>query len=259
VSATLGHILRWDGCVNVRDLGGLPTEGGGVTARGAVVRADSVGRLSDAGWAALVAYGVRRIVDLRSPGESAGEVRRLGAVEYVAAPLYPGDEPGDEEIWALWEEAASPAAAWAAVFGEWLRRYPGHVARAVVAVASAPDGAVVVHCAYGKDRTGLVAALLLRAVGVPLDAVADDYAASAVSYAALVEAHVAEGLDERERELRRRSLTAPAEAVATAFRALEQRHGSVAAYLGSAGVGEAALARLQARLRDERGAREIAT
>ncbi len=57
--------LVWDGCVNVRDLGGLPTEDGRVTRFGAVVRADNVRRLSDAGWEALAGYGIRRIIDLR--------------------------------------------------------------------------------------------------------------------------------------------------------------------------------------------------
>ena len=50
--------MRWDGCVNVRDLGGLPLEGGGETAFGVVVRADSIRSLSDEGWQALVDYGV---------------------------------------------------------------------------------------------------------------------------------------------------------------------------------------------------------
>ena len=57
--------LAWEGCANVRDLGGHPTEDGGVTAFGAVVRADSVRRLSEAGWEQLVDYGIERIVDLR--------------------------------------------------------------------------------------------------------------------------------------------------------------------------------------------------
>ncbi|HEY6032238.1 MAG TPA: tyrosine-protein phosphatase, partial [Gaiellaceae bacterium] len=61
----MSRALAWDGCVNVRDLGGLPTEDGGVTLRGAVVRSDNARRLSDAGWQALLDHGVRTVVDLR--------------------------------------------------------------------------------------------------------------------------------------------------------------------------------------------------
>ena len=57
--------LAWDGCVNVRDLGGQRTEDGAVTRFGAVVRADSVRQLSEEGWEAAVAYGIRTVLDLR--------------------------------------------------------------------------------------------------------------------------------------------------------------------------------------------------
>jgi hypothetical protein len=57
--------LAWEGCLNVRDLGGHPTEDGGETHFGAVVRVDNVRQLTAAGWQALLGYSVRRIVDLR--------------------------------------------------------------------------------------------------------------------------------------------------------------------------------------------------
>src|SRR5688500_13118153 len=61
--------LDWEGCFNVRDLGGLPTRDGRVTRRGAVVRADALDGLTAAGWAALVDHGVRTVVDLRNDDE----------------------------------------------------------------------------------------------------------------------------------------------------------------------------------------------
>src|SRR5919204_1655163 len=61
--------LVWEGLLNVRDLGGHSTEDGGETRFGSVVRADSVRRLSNDGWAALVDYGVKTIVDLRANEE----------------------------------------------------------------------------------------------------------------------------------------------------------------------------------------------
>jgi protein-tyrosine phosphatase len=61
--------LAWEGCLNVRDLGGHRTTNGGVTRYGAVVRADSVRHLTDAGWQAAVDYGVRTVIDLRADEE----------------------------------------------------------------------------------------------------------------------------------------------------------------------------------------------
>ena len=68
--------LAWEGCLNVRDLGGLPTEDGRRTRLGGVVRADNIRKLTDEGWRALAAHGVQRIVDLRWPEELAEDQPR---------------------------------------------------------------------------------------------------------------------------------------------------------------------------------------
>ncbi len=60
--------LYWDACNNVRDLGGLRTRDGRVTCWGAVVRSDTPGRLTAAGWVALYDYGIRTILTLRTDG-----------------------------------------------------------------------------------------------------------------------------------------------------------------------------------------------
>src|SRR5205823_4190485 len=67
--ALRSRVLAWDGCINVRDLGGLPLEGGGETRFGVAVRADSIRTLTDGGWRELADYGVRLAVDLRSDEE----------------------------------------------------------------------------------------------------------------------------------------------------------------------------------------------
>ena len=68
--------LDWDGCWNVRDFGGLPMAGGGVTRSGRLVRGDSPDRLSSAGWEALWGYGVRTVIDMRRVDECASDVVR---------------------------------------------------------------------------------------------------------------------------------------------------------------------------------------
>src|SRR5207244_3563890 len=69
VTRTAERHLQWEGCFNVRDLGGFPTRSGGTTAWGAVVRSDSPAALTAAGWDALRAHGIRTVVDLRDQTE----------------------------------------------------------------------------------------------------------------------------------------------------------------------------------------------
>ena len=79
--------LSWDGCVNVRDLGGIATQDGGMTRLGAVVRGDSPYRLSESGWGALTAYGIRALIDLRWPEERAADPIRDLPVTIIHLPL----------------------------------------------------------------------------------------------------------------------------------------------------------------------------
>jgi protein-tyrosine phosphatase len=75
--------LAWEGCLNVRDLGGHPTRGGSETGYGRVVRADSVRQLTDAGWKAVADYGIRTVVDLRGDYELRDEALALAAGRLV--------------------------------------------------------------------------------------------------------------------------------------------------------------------------------
>ena len=241
--------LIWDGCVNVRDLGGHPTEDGRTTRFGAVVRADSVRALSDAGWDALLAYGVSRIVDLRLHSELALDPPRDLSVEVVHVPLM--HELDDEEwvdIDAIGDAQPDAASSTRAVYLEFLERRRPQFAEAFVAVADAPEGTVVVHCHGGKDRTGLVVALLLRVVGVDVEAIVADYALSGPNLSERTSAWVAETDDELERERRRRIGSAPAEAMVAVLEELERRYGSVREYLDAAGVDQATVDRVRTRL-----------
>jgi protein-tyrosine phosphatase len=241
--------LTWDGCVNVRDLGGHPTEDGRRTRFGAVVRADSVRALSDAGWDALLAYGVSRIVDLRLHSELALDPPRDLEVEVVHVPLM--HELDDEEwieIDAIGDAQPDAASSTRAVYLEFLERRRPRFAQAFEAVADAPEGTVVVHCHGGKDRTGLVVALLLRLAGVDVETIAADYALSGHNLREMTAAWVAEADDELERERRRRIGTAPAEAMVAVLEELERRYGSVREYLHAAGVEDGKIDRAIARL-----------
>jgi protein-tyrosine phosphatase len=242
--------LLWDGCVNVRDLGGLPLEDGGETSFGSVVRADSIRQLSDDGWASLVDYGIRRVVDLRFHVELAADPPRELPIDVVHIPLLP--DPGDElwtEVDALGARIADPVERTRQVYVRFLEHGRAQFGRAASAVA-ATDGGAVVHCMGGKDRTGLVCALLLRLAGVGAEAIADDYGLSERNLAAGAERWIAAAGTDEEREWRRRVSVGPAEAMGGVLAAIEERYGGADGYLRAAGVDDEALAALRARLRE---------
>jgi protein-tyrosine phosphatase len=242
--------LDWEGCLNVRDLGGHPTEDGGETRMGVVVRADSVRRLTEAGWQSLVDYGIRRILDLRleseleedPPGDLPVEVVHVSFLEDV--PL-----ERQIEIFQRWIDAPDDVTATRDGYLEMLETYRANVAAAISAVAGAPEGGVLVHCMGGKDRTGLVAALLLRLAGVSVADIAADYGLSAENIKPLWQVWVEDAGDENERELRRRLSASPAEAMAQVLETLERERGSVRQYLLDAGASDKDLDHVVARLR----------
>ncbi len=241
--------LAWDGCLNVRDLGGHETEGGRQTLFRTVVRADSVRQLSDRGWEALVDYGIRTIIDLRVDSEVAADPPRELPVDVVRVPVLPElGTPFWAEVDALTFSIDDPVEERKRVYLMFLDRYGRNFGRAVTAVARAPEGTVLVHCLGGKDRTGLVAALLLRLAGVPVSDVAADYAVSETALRDDLAAWVADAHDERERLRRMRIGAAPAAAMQGMLEELEDEHGSVHAYLAEVGVIDLDLERARRRL-----------
>jgi protein tyrosine/serine phosphatase len=135
------------------------------------------------------------------------------------------------------------------VYLVFLERFRANVAAAFAAVAHAPDGAVVVHCMGGKDRTGLLVALLLRVAGVDDAQIADDYALSEERLRPRHEAWLAEAGTEAERERIKRIAATPAESMLGVLTELERRYGSVDAYLRAGGLGEEELELVRKRLR----------
>ena len=244
--------LVWDGCLNVRDLGGHPTSDGGETKFGAIVRSDSVSLLTDAGWEALVAHGIKTVVDLRGGHERDEDPPREVPVEVVHVPFM---EASDEE----WNEIAPEIEAASAaapdvetstrdVYVIFLERFKQNVAAGVRAVARAPEGGVVVHCVGGKDRTGLLTALLLHVVGVADEEIAADYALSEERLRPRHEAWFEAAESDEELARLQRIAQTPAGSMVGVFRELERLYGSVEDYLRSAGVEDEDLERVRSRL-----------
>jgi protein-tyrosine phosphatase len=246
--------LVWDGCVNVRDLGGIPTEDGGATRPGSVIRSDNIGGLTDQGWRALARHGVVRIVDLRWAEERAQDPPRdvNAAVEVVhVAVLGPTYEESAEffrELDVHVDTVDDAADHYAYSYVEFLERNRSRFAAALAAVAEA-DGPVVIHCMGGKDRTGLVAGLLLRLAGVSLEEIGRDYSLSGPNLSGTLDAWLAMAPDEAERQRRLKLSTTPASAMARVIATIEERHGSVTGYLEAGGLQADQIERLRGRLR----------
>jgi protein-tyrosine phosphatase len=164
----LDRHLDWEGCSNARDLGGLRTVGGGETRWRAVVRSESLDLLTPPGWAALRAYGIRTIVDLRNEHELVGETP-----EWLTRVHVPLDDLADTAFWQeCWDNELDGTPLY---YRPFLERKPERCAAALRAVARAEPGGVLVHCVGGRDRTGLVVVLLLALAGVEPEEIVADY------------------------------------------------------------------------------------
>lgn len=240
------RVLSWEGCLNVRDLGGHVAGDGRMTRFGAVVRADSVRHLTEAGWDALVDYGVRTIVDLRRHDELERDPPLDVPVDVVHVPI--DDPPYYDELQASWRQEGDHEAGVYATYVRMTELLAPNFGRAVMTVADAPPGGVVVHCFAGKDRTGLTCAMLLRAVGVSIEDIADDYTLSEGNIRAIIDPWAEAARDDRERALRLRIGSSPRQVMVDALTELERRHGDVPGYLRHAGVSREALDRVRGRL-----------
>jgi protein-tyrosine phosphatase len=170
--------LDWDGCINARDLGGLPTVDGRVTRRGALIRSEAVDRLSAEGRRALRDHGVRTIIDLREDDELS-DPRDAAAwrdgIETIHIPLDRiADDPAFWDDWMHGPQFGTPL-----YYAPFVERFPERIEEVLEAIEQAPPGGVLFHCVGGRDRTGLVAIAALAAARVEPEAIADDYARGA--------------------------------------------------------------------------------
>jgi protein-tyrosine phosphatase len=180
--------INLDGAVNVRDLGGLPLTGGGATVPRRLIRADNLQELSPGDVKKLTGeFGVTTVVDLRSVHELKAEgpapLDAVPGVRHAHHPALPelgsATDVVADAILARREKDRTryPDDPTAGHYLGYLMDSPDEVAGAVRSVATA-GGAAIVHCAAGKDRTGVVVALILDAAGVEPEAIVADYVAT---------------------------------------------------------------------------------
>jgi protein-tyrosine phosphatase len=249
--------IALEGCANFRDVGGYPADGGHIAWR-RVFRSDALHELTSADVARLAELGLTTVIDLRSDferghdgvavhpltalGSHGGDLRAHAdhpAVTFVHAPIINGINGAfmaDTELTLAQRYAKIMASTGTAL------------ADVITAIADSP-GAVVFHCAAGKDRTGLVSAVVLGALGVSDGDIVADYAMTGrnlVAIDARLRRHAA--YENTYQYVPRDAMTADDETMRDLITHLRARHGTMTALLREAGVSDDVLARLRTAL-----------
>jgi protein tyrosine/serine phosphatase len=230
------HILL-EGASNFRDLGGLVTDDGRTVRRGRLYRSDALFRLTTADVAILQELGIATIIDLRSDDE----LRRSGpgpmeatGVRHERVPIV--DVPATEER-TLGE-----------MYIDMLDGLQDRFAHIVTILADTGRLPAIVHCWAGKDRTGIVTALILSALDVPATEIVADYALTEANMRRLIEIGNPEAQDIDLSTIPAHYLEAKPETMETFLAAVAGRWGSPVGYLEAIGIDAATLDRVRANL-----------
>ncbi|MCK3770614.1 tyrosine-protein phosphatase [Microbacterium aerolatum] len=244
--------------VNLRDLGGIRIEGG-VLREGLAIRTDDIAYATEEVADELVAAGLTAIIDLRSPLEVATTGRgpfadrpvsyhHLPLIADVGESMKKGAAHRTEEAPRLGHEAMGE------MYIGMVERAAPQLVTALNVIAYAP-GATAFHCAAGRDRTGVLAAMLLLVLGAEDDDIVADYARTGENMAAIMERNrpvmgamwKALGFDIDEFDGRTLLEGSMEVSMRMLLATLRERHGDALAPLRAAGLGDDTVARLRAR------------
>ncbi|SRR5690554_2002006 len=246
-SGTSDHDKRFvplSGTMNTRDLGGLPLEGGGVTRSGAFYRSDVPLGFKDEDYAELERRGVSTVIDLRQPGELERDPSCLHGREgidwhhvVVWGHIPQDDGPADEyDIVAFYRAALDHA---------------GKGFAQAVKLLARSEGAALFHCTAGKDRTGLLALLLLEVAGVDTEDIVEDFALTHDRIGPLRERLLTEAEKNGvSREQFSRLLGATPDMIEPAIEYLHERYGGAEKYLKLHGVTDEDIELVRRKLTD---------
>jgi protein-tyrosine phosphatase len=228
--------LELEGARNVRDLGGYRTHDGGFTQWRRILRTDSLHALTPAAQVSLLGVGVRTVVDLRRTGEIEADPNVFAdspEMDYHHLNML-GDT--DLDIEPMPEGTPTPQHM-AHHYCGYLDKRQDAVSRILNTLAGAGNHAVLFHCAGGKDRTGVIAGLLLGLAGVPVETIAADYGLSA---------HYLAEPDGTWEEYQ--SAQCPPETMVLVLEHLERAYGGVEEYMQTVGVSADHISALRDRL-----------
>lgn len=262
--------LEFDSLVNARDVGGTPTTDGGEIRAGRLLRSDNLQALTRADIVRLLDLGLTDVIDLRSAyevhhegpgpliGHPAVRIHHYSFIpeRYDAADVNDTDDvlpdneelPGDALPFKDKQPKIKVDDAFASTYLSFLAERPESVLAALRAIAYA-EGAALVHCAAGKDRTGTAVALALLLAGAERDAVIADYAASSERMQLIVDRLI--GSETYRENLSGRPLeshmTRP-ETMQTFLEYADSRHGGIEPMLGLLGWTEGDTAAMRGKL-----------
>ncbi len=246
--ALLGRRLPLGGTFNVRDIGGYPTADGRETAWGRLLRGDALHRLDDEGRKLLVDFGLRSSLDLREPDECCAAPDDLPpGVEIRPIPFFSYVPPGERTIRPIDRRSVTSLEATYRL----LVHERGAVLVAAIRALLLPGALpAIVHCTLGKDRTGVLVALLLAGLGVPDEVIAADFSATDIflteefRLAAEQRNAAAGGNATRLAAI----LRSDPELISALLAEVSSRYGDVPHYLARQGFGDDELATLRHRL-----------
>lgn len=235
------RLLSFPALLNARDLGGYPTIDGGQTRWRSLLRSDDLAQLTPNGVRALADYGVRTVLDLRwaeeielNPSPIAAHAAQIRYVHVSLLARTPDEWRGlsnscEKEMWKC------------AV----LERVRPQMKDVLKVIAAAGQEPLLFHCVAGKDRTGIIAALMLTLADVRPEDIASDYAESTQM---LSDAYLERYRDADPQDILE-SVRCPEEGVHNMLAYLAEQ-GGIRGYLRAIGLNEMEIARLRARLRD---------
>ena len=218
-----------------------------------MIRSDNVASLTSEGRQAMIDYGVTTVIDLRSesevkgsPGPPFSEFQSTSSLSpdgsTLGTPAYRNLPLIDDATALVLNQAPTMPERYVLMI-ERRQRGMGAIFDAIAAA----DGPVLFHCFAGKDRTGLVAAMMLSIAGVEPEAIGADFAETDLQLASRYEEWLAKASPERVQSMRD-ELRCPPEWMLSTLDYIEQKWGGVEGYLEAAGLPSSTIARLQAKL-----------
>ncbi|GIQ70805.1 protein-tyrosine-phosphatase [Xylanibacillus composti] len=235
-----GRLLELEGAYNVRDIGGYQTAGGRLVQKGRFLRADGLHRLTEQDQEKIVSYGVSTVIDLRHAHELEAKKNVFADSDRVRYCHISLVNPANSTL---------PTIRCLGDLYVQMLDDCGDLLREVFEQLAVAEGQVVLfHCAAGKDRTGVVAALLLGLAGVDREAIIADYAESAVNLTPIMDEFRAERPDMLPEEMYERFLGSAPANMEQMLDYLDAKYHGAEAYLLSIGLGADHIDRLKQKL-----------
>jgi protein-tyrosine phosphatase len=234
---------------NFRDLGGYPAGDGRQTRWRSLFRSDGLHRLTESDLATMRRLGLRTVIDLRT----GNELEERGRFPVDAHPVGYHHLSLMDVIWDPAEAPADHEPATEFLLTKYIQMIDSasdRIAAAFEILATPGAQPAVFHCAAGKDRTGVLAGLLLSSLGVSDDDVVADYALTAQVMGLMLARWAAESKDTAETSAATPAafMAADPEAMAGLLTLIRAEHGSTRAYVQHLGVAPEVLAALDASL-----------